>query len=108
MGSMKREGVKGKAENNARVTRQRAVPFEMFCIHLPFVTWRNLGTSGEVEEVGGRAVPPFLLPHRNNFPWAPQTRSSSLLEVWQCTLPPLPTSSGPLGQSESMRTLRAT
>ena len=56
MGSMKREGVKGKAENNARVTRQRAVPFEMFCIHLPFVTWRNLGTSGEVEEVGGRAV----------------------------------------------------
>ena len=56
MGSMKREGVKGKTENNARVTRQRAVPFEMFCIHLPFVTWRKLGTSGEVEEVGGRAV----------------------------------------------------
>ena len=60
MGSVKREGVKGKAENNARVTRQRAVPFEMFCIHLPFVTWRNLGASGEVEEVGGRAVGVFF------------------------------------------------
>ena len=56
MGSMKREGVKGKTENNARVTRQRAVPFEMFGIHLPFITWRKLGASGEVEEVGGRAV----------------------------------------------------
>ena len=38
MGSMKREGVKGKAENNTRVTRQRAVPFEVFSIHLPFIT----------------------------------------------------------------------
>ena len=38
MGSMKREGVKGKTENNARVTRQGAVPFEMFGIHLPFIT----------------------------------------------------------------------
>ena len=38
MGSVKREGVKGKAENNTRVTRQRAVPFEVFSIHLPFIT----------------------------------------------------------------------
>ena len=38
------------------MTRQRAVSFEMFGIHLPFVAWRKLGTSGEVEEVGGRAV----------------------------------------------------
>ena len=38
MRSMKREGVKGKAENNTRVTRQRAVPFEVFSLHLPFIT----------------------------------------------------------------------
>ena len=38
MRSMKREGVKGKAENNMRVTRQRAVPFEVFSLHLPFIT----------------------------------------------------------------------
>ena len=56
MRSMKREGVQGKAENNTRVTRQRAVPFEMFCIHLPCVTRRELGAGGEVEEVGGRAI----------------------------------------------------
>ena len=35
---VKREGVKGKAENNTRVTRQRAVPFEVFSLHLPFIT----------------------------------------------------------------------
>ena len=38
MRSMKREGVKGKAENNTRVTRQRAVPFEVFSLHLPLIT----------------------------------------------------------------------
>ena len=38
MRSMKREGVKGKAENNTRVTRQRAVPFEVFSLHRPLIT----------------------------------------------------------------------
>ena len=37
MRSMKREGVKGEAENNTRVTRQRAVPFEVFSLHLPLI-----------------------------------------------------------------------
>ena len=45
------------------------------------------------------------LAHRNLVPWAPPNRSSSLLEVWQCTLPPLPTSSGPLGQSTMQKLL---
>ena len=38
MRGMKREGVKGKAENNTRVARQRTVPFEVFSLHLPFIT----------------------------------------------------------------------
>ena len=37
MRSMKREGVKGEAENNTRVTRQRAMPFEVFSLHLPLI-----------------------------------------------------------------------
>ena len=37
MRSMKREGVKGKAENNTRVTGQRAMPFEVFSLHLPLI-----------------------------------------------------------------------
>ena len=35
---------------------QRAVPFEVFSLHLPLIAWRNLATSGEVEEVGGGAI----------------------------------------------------
>ena len=38
MRSTECEGVKGKAENNTRVTRQRAVPFEVFSLHLPLIT----------------------------------------------------------------------
>ena len=56
MKSTECEGVKGKAENDTRVTRQRAVPFEVFSLHLPLIAWRNLVTGGEVEEVGGRAI----------------------------------------------------
>ena len=55
MKSTECEGVKGKAENDTRVTRQRAVPFEVFSLHLPLIAWRSLVTGGEVEEVGGRA-----------------------------------------------------
>ena len=47
---------RAKLRTTRGVTRQRAVPFEMFCFHLPCVTWGELGASGEVEEVGGRAI----------------------------------------------------
>ena len=39
-------------ESRAKLrTRQRAVPFEVFSLHLPLIAWRNLVTGGEVEEV---------------------------------------------------------
>ena len=56
MKSTECEGVKGKAENDTRVTRQRAVPFEVFSLHFPLIAWGSLVTGGEVEEVGGRAI----------------------------------------------------
>ena len=56
MKSTECEGVKGKAENDTRVTWQRAVPFEVFSLHFPLIAWGSLVTGGEVEEVGGRAI----------------------------------------------------
>ena len=56
MKSAECEGVKCKAKNNTRVSRQRAVPFKVFCLQFPLIAWGSLVTGGEVEEVGSRAI----------------------------------------------------
>ena len=55
MKSTECEGVKGKAENDTRVTWQRAVPFEVFSLHFPLIAWGSLVTGGEVEEGGANS-----------------------------------------------------
>ena len=73
-----------------------------FCVLLLCVSaWWNRGIADEVTMASyGRAVTGTAVMARSA-----NEEKKNLLEVWQCTLPPLPTSSGPLGQSTMQKLL---